>query len=134
MLDHISLGISNLTRARRFYDAALKPLGYKMVWPVPGYGFGYGAVAGEPKFWIGLPLAKRRKPKACAGSHVAFQAPNRKAVDAFYKAAIKAGGKDNGKPGPTITPTTTAPSSSTPRVMRSRPSAINPNKHNPEGS
>ena len=98
MLDHISLGISNLARARKFYDAALKPLGYKMVWPVAGYGYGYGAVAGEAKFWIGLPLAKR-KPKACAGSHVAFVASNRKAVDAFYKAAIKAGGKDNGKPG-----------------------------------
>ena len=101
MLDHISLGISNLTRARRFYDAALKPLGYRMVWPIAGYGYGYGygAVAGEPKFWIGLPLAKRRKPKASAGSHVAFQAPSRKAVDAFYKAAMRSGGEDNGKPG-----------------------------------
>ena len=99
MFDHISLGVTNLARARKFYDAALKPLGYSMVWPVAGYGYGYGAVKGEPKFWIGLPLAKRRKPKASAGSHVAFMAQNRRAVDAFYKAAIKAGGKDNGKPG-----------------------------------
>ena len=99
MLDHISLGTANLARARKFYDAALKPLGYKMVWPVAGYGYGYGAVKGEPKFWIGLPLAKRRKPRASAGTHVAFMAESRKAVDAFYKAAIKAGAKDNGKPG-----------------------------------
>ena len=99
MIDHVSLGISNLTRARKFYDAALRPLGYKMVWPIPGYGFGYGATKDAPKFWIGLPLAKRRKPKASAGSHVAFTAESRKAVDAFYRAALKAGGKDNGKPG-----------------------------------
>jgi catechol 2,3-dioxygenase-like lactoylglutathione lyase family enzyme len=99
MLDHVSLGTANLARARKFYDAALKPLGFKMVWPVPGYGYGYGAAKDEPKFWIGLPRAKRRKPRSSAGTHVAFQAPNRKAVDAFHKAAIKAGGKDNGKPG-----------------------------------
>ena len=99
MLDHVSLGTKNLARARKFYDRALKPLGIRMVWPVPGYGYGYGESKDAPKFWIGLPLAKRRKPKACAGSHVAFMAGTRKAVDAFYKAAIKAGGKDNGKPG-----------------------------------
>ena len=99
MLDHVSIGTSNLARARKFYDAALKPLGYKMVWPVAGYCYGYGAVKGEPKFWIGLPLAKRRKPRASAGTHVAFMAESRKAVDAFYKAAIKAGAKDNGRPG-----------------------------------
>jgi len=99
MLDHVSLGTANLARARKFYDAALKPLGYKMVLPVPGYGYGYGGAKGDAKFWIGLPLAKRRKPRASAGTHVAFVAENRKAVDAFYKAAIRAGAKDNGKPG-----------------------------------
>ena len=99
MLDHVSLGTANLARARKFYDAALKPLGYKMVLPVPGYGYGYGAAKGDAKFWIGLPLAKRRTPRASAGTHVAFMAENRKAVDAFYKAAIRAGAKDNGKPG-----------------------------------
>jgi catechol 2,3-dioxygenase-like lactoylglutathione lyase family enzyme len=99
MFDHVSLGIANLNRARKFYDKALKPLGAKMVVSVPGYGFGYGQTKDAPKFWIGPPSAKRRKPKACAGSHVAFLAANRKSVDAFYKAAIKAGGKDNGTPG-----------------------------------
>ena len=89
---------------------------------------------GEPNFWIGLPLAKRRKAKACAGSHIAFMAANRKAVDAFYKAAIKAGGKDNGKPGlrPNITPITTAPSSSIRRVTRSKPAVTSRNKFWPE--
>jgi catechol 2,3-dioxygenase-like lactoylglutathione lyase family enzyme len=99
MFDHISLGIANLNRARKFYDKALKPLGVKMVLSVPGYGFAYGQTKDAPKFWIGPPSAKRRKPKACAGSHVAFVAANRKSVDAFYRAAIKAGGKDNGTPG-----------------------------------
>jgi len=99
MFDHVSLGIANLNRARKFYDKALKPLGVKMVVSVPGYGIGYGQTKDAPKFWIGPPSAKRRKPKACAGSHVAFAAANRKSVDAFYKAAIKAGGKDNGTPG-----------------------------------
>jgi catechol 2,3-dioxygenase-like lactoylglutathione lyase family enzyme len=99
MLDHVSLGTANLARARKFYDAALKPLGYKMVWPVAGHGYGYGAVKDEPRFWVGLPRAKRLKPRSSAGTHVAFQAPSRKAVDAFYKAAIKAGARDNGKPG-----------------------------------
>jgi len=98
MLDHISLGVRNPARARKFYDAVLKPLGVKMVYKVEG-GFGYGLTPDKPQFWIGLPLAKRRVAKACVGSHVAFQAPSRKAVDAFYRAALKAGGKDNGKPG-----------------------------------
>jgi catechol 2,3-dioxygenase-like lactoylglutathione lyase family enzyme len=99
MLDHISLGVSNLARARKFYDQVLKPLGFSMNHATPG-GYGYGpSNARINSFWIGLPFAKRRKPRACAGSHVAFKAANRKAVDAFYKAALKAGGKDNGKPG-----------------------------------
>jgi len=98
MLDHVSLGVGNLARARLFYDAALRPLGYRLFHKVPGSA-GYGASADRALFWIGLPLDGRRKAKASAGSHVAFQADSRKAVDAFYRAALKAGGKDNGKPG-----------------------------------
>ena len=137
MLDHISLGISNLTRARRFYDAALKPLGYKMVWPIPGYGFGYGAVAGEPKFWIGLPLAKRRKPKASRRQPCRLPGPEPQGGRRLLQGGDQGrrqGQRQAWPPAPTIIPTTTAPSSSTPRVMRSRPSATNPNKHNPEGN
>jgi catechol 2,3-dioxygenase-like lactoylglutathione lyase family enzyme len=98
MLDHISLGVTNLARAKKFYDQALKPLGLKNVYAVPG-SYGYGPAKDSPQFWVGLPLAKRRKAKACPGSHVAFLAATRKAVDAFYRAALAAGGKDNGKPG-----------------------------------
>jgi len=131
MLDHVSLGTANLARARKFYDAALKPLGYKMVLPVPGYGYGYGAAKGDAKFWIGLPLAKRRKPRASAGTHVAFLAENRKSVDAFYKAAIGAGPRTTASRAcaPNTMRTITAPSSSTPRVMRSRPSVTSLNDH-----
>jgi catechol 2,3-dioxygenase-like lactoylglutathione lyase family enzyme len=98
MLDHISLGVADLARAKKFYDQALKPLGFKNIYAIPG-SYGYGPSKDSPQFWVGLPLAKRRKAKACPGSHVAFQAATRKAVDAFYRAALKAGGKDNGKPG-----------------------------------
>ena len=64
MLDHVSIGTSNLARARKFYDSALRPLGFKMVWQIPG-GYGYGPSKDQPRFWIGVPLAKRRKAKAC---------------------------------------------------------------------
>jgi catechol 2,3-dioxygenase-like lactoylglutathione lyase family enzyme len=99
MLDHISLGVTDLARARKFYDAVLRPLGYRMVLPIAGHAYGYGAAKDQPRFWIGLPLAKRRKARAGAGTHIAFEAPTRKAVNAFYKAALRAGAKDNGKPG-----------------------------------
>lgn len=98
MLDHISLGVSDLARARKFYDQALKPLGFKMVFAIHG-SYGYGPSKEQPQFWVALPLAKRRKARPSAGTHVAFQADNRKAVNAFYRAAIRAGGKDNGEPG-----------------------------------
>ncbi|MEA2781037.1 MAG: hypothetical protein QOK29_2581 [Rhodospirillaceae bacterium] len=98
MLDHISLGVTDLARARKFYDQALRPLGYKVVFAIPG-SYGYGASKDQPQFWVGVPLAKRRTARPSPGTHIAFQAGNRKAVDAFYRAAMKAGGKDNGEPG-----------------------------------
>jgi catechol 2,3-dioxygenase-like lactoylglutathione lyase family enzyme len=98
MLDHVSLGVTNLRRARKFYDKALKPLGFAMRHAIPG-SYGYGPSKAQANFWVGLPLAKGRKAKACPGTHVAFVAKTRKAVDAFYRAAIRAGGKDNGTPG-----------------------------------
>jgi len=79
--------------------AGLLDLGYVAFYAVGAYSYALLAQNFGVSFWIGLPLAKRRKAKACAGSHIAFVAANRKAVDAFYKAALKAGGKDNGKPG-----------------------------------
>ncbi|MBM3574081.1 MAG: VOC family protein [Alphaproteobacteria bacterium] len=95
MLDHLSLGVADLARARKFYDRALKPLGYRRVMTFADVGVGYGIGPQAPQFWLGT--AKRVKPSP--GSHIAFFADNRKSVRAFYRAALKAGGRDTGKPG-----------------------------------
>ena len=91
-IDHISLTVSDYDAAKKFYAAALKPLGWKMMMEF-GRTAGFG-VGGKPYFWIA-----EGKKKTRPHVHVAFGAPTRKDVDKFYKAAIKAGGADNGKPG-----------------------------------
>jgi catechol 2,3-dioxygenase-like lactoylglutathione lyase family enzyme len=94
MIDHTGLIVSDLQRSRRFYEAALAPLGYAMLFEVPGgVGMGFGEPP-KPDFWIG-----RGTPNQ-PPLHVAFRAKDRATVDAFYRAAIAAGGKDNGPPGP----------------------------------
>ncbi|MGH6931394.1 MAG: VOC family protein [Dongiaceae bacterium] len=97
MIDHVSLGVNELDKARAFYEAALKPLGFRPVMEHAGM-VGFGPGPEKPWFWIGTPDGGRWA-NACPGSHVAFQATSRAAVDAFYRAAIRAGGRDNGKPG-----------------------------------
>ncbi|MDQ7776626.1 VOC family protein [Paracoccus aminovorans] len=99
MIDHIGIAVSDITRARAFYDAALAVLGIGVEMEVTeamtgGHGahLGYGR-DGKPDFWIGS-----GKP-AHGGTHVAFAAPDRAAVDAFHRAAMAAGGRDNGAPG-----------------------------------
>src|SRR5690348_17930608 len=91
MLDHISLSVSDAPQAQAFYAKALAPLGYKLVSEYAG-GFGIGAESGST-IWAAQGPAQ--KPIA----HLAFRAKDRKQVDAFHKAALAAGGKDNGKPG-----------------------------------
>ena len=98
MLDHIGLAVADFDRARAFYQAALKPLGLGVVMEVTAEETGGDAQAGfgdegKPFFWIGTGA----KPKG--GAHVAFAARTRAEVDAFYAAAIAAGGRDNGAPG-----------------------------------
>jgi catechol 2,3-dioxygenase-like lactoylglutathione lyase family enzyme len=106
MIDHLGLPVSDLARATEFYRTALEPLGYGVVMQVSaaetGHGgaVGFGAPgkaadfqSGKPSFWIG---EGERLP---GHIHVAFVAPSRAAVDAFYRAALAAGGKDNGPPG-----------------------------------
>jgi catechol 2,3-dioxygenase-like lactoylglutathione lyase family enzyme len=99
MIDHMGFAVVDLDRAKNFYVNALKPLGLSVVMEVTpketgGYaGAGFGA-EGKPFFWIGA----GSKPNG--GVHVAFSARTRDEVDAFYRAAIAAGGKDNGAPGP----------------------------------
>ena len=93
MYDHIGLRVKDIKASARFYTAALAPLGH-----VPGpAGEGYAGFG--PKDAPGLWL-HAHEGKTGQGSHVAFRAKDRAAVDAFYAAGIKAGGKDNGKPGP----------------------------------
>ncbi len=95
MFDHISIGVRNLAHTKRFYDAALKPLGYTCL-SEGADSLGYGA--GEVGLWIGA--TKKPVPADDAsGLHVCFVAPTRKSVDAFHANALDAGGTSNGKPG-----------------------------------
>jgi catechol 2,3-dioxygenase-like lactoylglutathione lyase family enzyme len=95
MINHISIGARDLASAKRFYDAALKPLGYKCLSESAG-SLGYGSDA--PVFWIYQ--AEHPVPTdAGSGLHFCFDAPTRKGVDAFHVAALNQGGKSNGKPG-----------------------------------
>ncbi len=99
MIDHTGIRAVDLERSARFYEAALAPLGYRLVKRIPGaVGFGVPAGPGaslDPggDFWIGQ--AEPFTPRI----HVAFSAPDRAAVDAFHAAALAAGGTDNGGPG-----------------------------------
>ncbi len=95
MINHVSIGVRDVAGAKRFYDAALKPLGYSCLSADAGsLGYGRDAVA----LWIG---AAKRPVAADDGSnlHFCFDAPTRKAVDTFHAAALRAGGRDNGAPG-----------------------------------
>ncbi len=95
MIDHVSVGVKDIAAARRFYDAALAPLGYKCL-SAGKEALGYGA--DSPHLWI---LSVKRPVPADEGSglHFCLEAPSRAGVNAFHAAALKAGGRDNGKPG-----------------------------------
>jgi catechol 2,3-dioxygenase-like lactoylglutathione lyase family enzyme len=98
MIDHTGLDMSDPARSRHFYERALAPIGYSVLMEVPkeytggALAIGLG-VAPKADFWLheGTPQTPRL--------HVAFRADNRAQVDAFYRAALAAGGKDNGPPG-----------------------------------
>jgi catechol 2,3-dioxygenase-like lactoylglutathione lyase family enzyme len=93
MLDHVGFAVSDYERSKAFYEAALAPLGFRLVMePVPGAA-GFGGENGKPDFWI----TDRDAPPT--GVHVAFEAASRERVDAFHAAALAAGGTDNGAPG-----------------------------------
>jgi catechol 2,3-dioxygenase-like lactoylglutathione lyase family enzyme len=99
MLDHVSLQVKNFAKALSFYTEALAPLGY-----VPQYvdeagkSAGFGAKRGDGQ-WLarGSLWISEGEPKA--KSHLALRSPSRDAVAEFHAAALRAGGKDNGKPG-----------------------------------
>jgi catechol 2,3-dioxygenase-like lactoylglutathione lyase family enzyme len=99
MLDHIGFPVSNFLNSRKFYQTALEPLGVGIVMEVAAEQTGGSAHAGfgengMPYFWIGDGEGVVR-----GRFHVAFTARKRADVDAFYQAALAAGGRDNGRPG-----------------------------------
>ena len=92
MIDHLKLHVRDVERSRAFYEAALAPLGYRvMLEPAPG---NVGMGADRPDFWLAF------DPEATGFAHVAFRADTTELVDAFHRAAHDAGGRDNGAPGP----------------------------------
>lgn len=91
MIDHFTLTVSDLARTRAFYERALAPLGYGVQMEFEGY-IGFGA-RGKPSFWI------KAGPMPQSPMHIAFSADDRGKVDAFYAAALAAGGRDDGPPG-----------------------------------
>jgi catechol 2,3-dioxygenase-like lactoylglutathione lyase family enzyme len=95
MIDHVSIGVRDVSRSKRFYDVALDALGYKCLSAGDGsLGYGRDSIA----FWVNSaerPVA----PDVKSGLHFCFAAPTRQSVDAFHAAALAAGGRDNGKPG-----------------------------------
>jgi catechol 2,3-dioxygenase-like lactoylglutathione lyase family enzyme len=99
MLDHVGFAVADAERSKRFYEAALAPLGIGLIMTVGpehtesgGTAHGFGS-DGKPYFWVG------DNEKVGEGTHVAFAAETRAMVDAFYDAALAAGGRDNGGPG-----------------------------------
>jgi len=98
MLDHVSLGVRDLERSRRFYDAALRPLGIVRIVDFQQRGSDYGAMAGSlgVEFTITVELSDVMPSR---GMHLCFRAPDRAAVQAFHRAAVHTGGQSDGEPG-----------------------------------
>jgi catechol 2,3-dioxygenase-like lactoylglutathione lyase family enzyme len=95
MFDHVSIGVCDLARSKRFYDATLRPLGYVcLTQSVEALGYGREKIA----LWIGK-AEHPVQPDTGSGLHFCFAAPTREAVDGFHAAAVSAGGADNGSPG-----------------------------------
>jgi catechol 2,3-dioxygenase-like lactoylglutathione lyase family enzyme len=95
MIHHVSIGVRDIAATKRFYDAALKPLGYVCLSESEG-SLGYGGDSVE--FWISStthPVAADNR----SGLHFCFAAPSRRSVDAFHAAALASGGRDHGAPG-----------------------------------
>jgi len=99
MIAHVGLVVSDIERSKRFYSAALTPIGYQMIRE-------YGVTPTRPASSAGFGAPPRADLWVYQGdpgkvtAHIAFQVNTRALVDAFYDAALMAGGQDNGKPGP----------------------------------
>lgn len=95
MFDHISIGVKDVTRSKRFYDAVLKPLGYECL-SESADSLGYGSKS--VGLWINA-AQHPVPPDEKSGLHFCFAAPSRKGVQQFHDAGLRAGGRDNGAPG-----------------------------------
>ncbi len=98
MIDHTGINVSNFEKSKEFYTKTLNPLGYQLIKELDTSGAGFISLAGfgtqgAPDFWISQ--AEVNTPRI----HIAFRAETREMVQAFYAAALEAGGKDNGTPG-----------------------------------
>ena len=96
MLDHVSVGVTDLERSRRFYDAALAPLGLVRIVDFQDRGSDYGAMVGP--YGVEFTITRESGVSPLQGMHVCFRAPDRVAVRAFHSAALAAGGYDDGAP------------------------------------
>jgi len=90
VIDHVALDVRDLEASRRFYEQALRPLGYQVVTESEGF-YGLGT---QGRTRLGLRAGGPSGPV-----HFAFTSPDRRTVDAFHEAAIAVGGRDNGPPG-----------------------------------
>ena len=94
---HVTVGTNDLPKARAFYDAVLAPLGYKRLSDLGENGSIWGQ--SDPEFFV-LKPANGQPATHANGGTISFVAPNRAAVAEFHKAALAAGGKDEGPVGP----------------------------------
>ena len=95
MINHLSIGVGDIAKAKSFYDAALMPLGYTCLSATESsLGYGKASVA----LWISR-VKNPVKADLGSGLHFCFDAPTRNGVDTFHMAALASGGYDNGKPG-----------------------------------
>jgi len=95
LIDHVSVGVSNLERSARFYEAALAPLGLSWLVTRPatiGFGKAY------PEFWINF-RADMTPVEPGSGVHICLRAKSTGEIDAFHAAALDAGGRSDGAPG-----------------------------------
>jgi catechol 2,3-dioxygenase-like lactoylglutathione lyase family enzyme len=93
VLDHLGIAVADYAKSKLFFQRALAPLGYELVMEFGGEAAGLG-VGGRPDFWIAKSTGTTSGP-----AHICFAAESRAVVDAFHKAALAAGGTDNGAPG-----------------------------------
>ena len=98
MIDHTGVVVSDFDKSKAFYCNALHAIGYSLIMEFPASVTGHSDVAGfgeppKPDFWISGGTPNR------PAVHIAFRVSSREIVDAFYKAALAAGGTDNGAPG-----------------------------------